>query len=51
MVEEIHQSLFRRDLLPAEHLVDTGCTTPAAIHQIATVYGITLPGAGSADLS
>ncbi|WP_411144777.1 hypothetical protein [Streptomyces sp. x-80] len=44
MVEEIHHALAERDLLPAEHLVDAGYTTSAAIHQAATVYGSTLLG-------
>ncbi|WP_406346781.1 IS1182 family transposase [Streptomyces sp. NBC_00648] len=44
MLEEIHQALARRKILPAEHLVDAGYTTPAAIHQAATRYGITLLG-------
>ncbi|WP_157845574.1 transposase [Kitasatospora phosalacinea] len=43
-LEPIHADLAARDLAPAEHLVDGGYTTPAAIHRARTEYGIDLVG-------
>lgn len=44
MLEPIHHALARRRLLPAEHLVDAGYVSPAAILRAATGYGVTLLG-------
>ncbi|MFE7028870.1 transposase [Streptomyces sp. NPDC057621] len=44
MLEPIHHALARRRLLPCEHLVDAGYTSPAAILRAATAYGVTLLG-------
>ncbi|MEU9047427.1 MULTISPECIES: transposase [unclassified Kitasatospora] len=43
-LERIHSDLAARDLAPAEHLVDGGYTSPAAIHRARTEYGIDLLG-------
>ncbi|MFF2426826.1 hypothetical protein [Streptomyces mirabilis] len=44
MTATIHDDLAKRELLPCEHVVDAGYTTPAHIEQAARVHGITLLG-------
>ncbi len=43
-LDRVHTALAARDLLPAEHLVDTGYPTPQAIHNAAAVHGIGMVG-------
>ncbi|PKV82810.1 IS1182 family transposase [Streptomyces sp. TLI_146] len=39
-LEPIHRALAERDLLPAQHLVDAGYVSPAAIPQAAVDHGV-----------
>ena len=51
MVEVVHASLARRDLLPAEHLVDKGYTDSIVLVQSERAYGITITGPVAEDPS
>jgi hypothetical protein len=44
VLEKIHADLAARHLTPAEHLLDSGYVTPAAIHRAAHEHGIDLLG-------
>ncbi|MBZ9644546.1 IS1182 family transposase [Streptomyces sp. PSKA30] len=44
MTAIIHDGLAERELLPCEHIVDSGYVTPAHIERAARVHGITLLG-------
>ncbi|WP_328760404.1 transposase [Streptomyces sp. NBC_00271] len=44
MTAIIHDDLAKRELLPREHIVDSGYVTPAHIERAARVHGITLLG-------
>ncbi|MET7718246.1 IS1182 family transposase [Streptomyces sp. NPDC005407] len=44
MTATIHDDLAKRELLPCEHVVDAGYTTPAHIERAARVHGVTLLG-------
>jgi transposase len=48
---EIQESLARRDLLPAEHLVDAGYVDAPALVRSQASYGITLLGPAAPDTS
>lgn len=51
LTETIHDELAERQLLPAEHVVDSGYISPARIERARRVHGITLLGPVSADHS
>ncbi|WP_374328540.1 hypothetical protein [Streptomyces sp. PSKA30] len=44
LTDTIHDDLAERQLLPAEHVVDSGYVSPARIERAQRVHGITLPG-------
>jgi transposase len=51
MTDTIHDELADRQLLPAEHVVDSGYISPARIERAQRVHGITLLGPVVADHS
>lgn len=51
MVEVVHASLQKRDLLPSEHLVDKGYTDSAVLIQSKRDYGVSLTGPVADDPS
>jgi transposase len=51
MIPEIHAALAQRDLLPQEHLVDTGYVTGPNLAESADRYGVNLVGPIEPDLS
>ncbi|MFJ1559804.1 IS1182 family transposase [Streptomyces mirabilis] len=51
LTDTIHDELAERQLLPAEHVVDSGYISPARIERAQRVHGITLLGPVTADHS
>ena len=51
MVAVVHESLQRRDLLPAEHLVDKGYTDAQTLVESEQAYGVTIIGPVADDPS
>lgn len=51
LTDTIHDGLAERQLLPAEHVVDSGYISPARIERAQRVHGITLLGPVVADHS
>jgi transposase len=51
MIQDIHQSLEKRDLLPSEHLVDKGYTDSHVLVDSQREYGVTIVGPVAADPS
>lgn len=51
MIAVVHESLKKRDLLPAEHLVDKGYTDAATLVESERAYGVTITGPVAADPS
>ncbi|MFI0242083.1 IS1182 family transposase [Streptomyces sp. NPDC016845] len=51
LTDTIHDQLAERQLLPAEHVVDSGYISPARIERAQRVHGITLLGPVVADHS
>jgi transposase len=51
MIEEVHESLKQRDLLPGEHLVDKGYTDAHVLVASQREYGVTIVGPVAEDPS
>ncbi len=51
MIAVVHESLKKRDLLPAEHLVDKGYTDAETLVESVRAYGVTITGPVAADPS
>ncbi len=51
MIQDVHQSLEKRDLLPTEHLVDKGCTDSHVLVDSQREYGVTIIGPVADDPS
>jgi hypothetical protein len=49
-IDLIHAGLSAQNLLPVEHLVDGGYSTPATIHRAATAHSVSLVGPVREDL-
>jgi hypothetical protein len=51
MLEQVHESLQKRDLLPAKHLVDKGYTDSDTLVESKQKYGVEIVGPVAADPS